>query len=56
MKQTRDTLSADRGNRFGIGFFRILLRCGGFGFAPIRETGQNDMFEKNRLTFDGERV
>jgi lauroyl/myristoyl acyltransferase len=26
-------LSASRGNRFGIGFFRLLLRCGAFGFA-----------------------
>ena len=27
------TLSASRGNRFGIGFFQLLLKCGGFGFA-----------------------
>ena len=26
-------LNASRGNRFGIGFFRLLLHCGGFGFA-----------------------
>ena len=26
-------LNARRGNRFGIGFFRLLLRCGGFGLA-----------------------
>ena len=27
------TLSASRGSRFGIGFFRLLLKCGGFGIA-----------------------
>ena len=26
-------LNASRGNRFGIGFFRLLLHCGGFGLA-----------------------
>ena len=26
-------LNASRGNRFGIGFFRVLLHCGGFGAA-----------------------
>ena len=26
-------LNASRGNRFGIGFFRVLLHCGGFGIA-----------------------
>ena len=26
-------LNARRGNRFGIGFFRLLLHCGGFGIA-----------------------
>ena len=26
-------LNASRGNRFGIGFFRVLLHCGTFGFA-----------------------
>lgn len=26
-------LNARRGNRWGIGFFRLLLRCGGFGLA-----------------------
>ena len=26
-------LNARRGNRFGIGFFRLLLHCGGFAFA-----------------------
>ena len=30
---SEQTLSASRGNRFGIGFFRLLLRCGAFGFA-----------------------
>jgi len=28
-----DTLSAGRGNRRGNGFFRVLLKCGGFGIA-----------------------
>jgi len=27
------TLSSRRGSRFGIGFFRLLLKCGGFGIA-----------------------
>ncbi|MBQ7206817.1 MAG: lysophospholipid acyltransferase family protein [Lentisphaeria bacterium] len=26
-------LNASRGNRFGIGFFRLLMHCGGFGVA-----------------------
>lgn len=33
MNSGSNTLSAKRGNRFGIGFFRLLLKCGGFGFA-----------------------
>ena len=33
MSTRDDTLSASRGNRFGIGFFRLLLKGGGFGFA-----------------------
>ena len=33
MSTTTRTLSASRGNRFGIGFFRLLLKCGGFGIA-----------------------
>ena len=33
MTEANTTLSASRGNRFGIGFFRLLLKCGGFGFA-----------------------
>ncbi|MBQ6352680.1 MAG: hypothetical protein IJJ28_05395, partial [Lentisphaeria bacterium] len=28
-----EPLNASRGNRFGIGFFRVLLHCGGFGVA-----------------------
>ena len=30
---TPQPLNASRGNRFGIGFFRVLLHCGTFGFA-----------------------
>ena len=33
MKNNTAPLSANRGNRFGIGFFRLLLHCGGFGIA-----------------------
>ena len=33
MNRREDTLSARRGNRWGIGFFRLLLKCGGFGVA-----------------------
>ena len=33
MKNSGTTLSSSRGNRFGIGFFRLLLKCGGFGIA-----------------------
>ena len=33
MNGGNDTLSASRGNKWGIGFFRLLLKCGGFGFA-----------------------
>ena len=33
MNRREDTLSARRGNRWGIGFFRLVLKCGGFGFA-----------------------
>ena len=33
MNEANTTLSASRGNRFGIGFFRLLLKCGGFGLA-----------------------
>ena len=35
MTADRDTLSADRGNRFGIGIFRLLLRCGGYRVAAF---------------------
>ncbi len=33
MKNHAAPLSASRGNWFGIGFFRLLLHCGGFRFA-----------------------
>lgn len=33
MNSRNNTLSAKRGNRFGIGFFRLLLGIGGFGIA-----------------------
>ena len=33
MNDTYSPLNTRRGNRFGIGFFRLLLHCGGFGPA-----------------------
>ena len=33
MSSGSNTLSASRGSRLGIGFFRLLIRCGGLGIA-----------------------